>query len=88
MSATIGPYASPSATTGPYAPLAAGAHFERAARTDGLFEEDPANREEQPCWCPDAYRDYALHINYCPRHGQHPDPELWDYSAGPMPESR
>lgn len=41
-------------------------------------------RREQPCWCPDVCRTLFLHVEYCPQHGMHPDPDLWDYSVAPF----
>lgn len=51
------------------------------AQVPHIERGDVAPRESQPCWCPDAMRDYSITVDYCPRHGATPDPELWDYTA-------
>jgi hypothetical protein len=61
------------------------ANWRRAASVP-YIEEEPADRESQPCWCTDFHRDVGLHLTYCPRHGREPDRELWDYSAGDFPD--
>jgi hypothetical protein len=43
---------------------------------DWIEREDVEPREGQPCWCPDSFLEASMHINYCPRHGSKPDPEL------------
>jgi hypothetical protein len=46
---------------------------------DGAIEV----REEQPCWCPDVAITLGMWVTYCPQHGMHPDPDLWNYSVAP-----
>lgn len=44
-----------------------------------LIETDVyCEREGQPCWCPDAFRDAGFHVIYCPQHGSQPDYSLTD----------
>lgn len=67
-------------------PREPGSYLRRAAERDRLVVpegETVPDREDQPCWCPDAFRDYSIPIIYCPRHGTEPDPELWDFTADP-----
>lgn len=49
------------------------------------IENDPQDRELQPCWCTDYHLEVGLNLTYCPRHGREPDPELWDHAAEPFP---
>lgn len=64
-----------------------GRHLRRPYPGAPAFAPDDVEpRSEQPCWCPDAFRDAALWLDYCPQHGSHPDPELWDHDASPYPE--
>lgn len=39
--------------------------------------DDFFDREEQECWCPDAFLESGFNVRYCPQHGCDPDPELW-----------
>jgi acyl-CoA thioesterase FadM len=44
---------------------------------DSLIEQGCIEpREGQPCWCPDAFLEAAMHVVYCPHHGSQPDPAL------------
>lgn len=43
------------------------------------------DREGQPCECPEATVRACMAVRDCPRHGEDPNPELWDYSLGPHP---
>jgi hypothetical protein len=54
--------------------------------TDSMIElDDSIDRPGQPCWCPDAFLEACFYVRYCPMHGSHPDPDLWDHSVEPFP---
>jgi hypothetical protein len=49
------------------------------------IEDEPQDREGQPCWCTDYHREAAIFLDYCPRHGRKPERELWDESVESYP---
>lgn len=51
-----------------------------------LYPECAAH-PDQPCWCPDAYLASHCYVSYCPKHGERPDPDLWDHSLALFPAS-
>lgn len=43
------------------------------------------DRPLQLCVCPEATVLARMAVRYCPRHGEDPDPKLWNYSVEPHP---